>query len=318
MIIYGQMSPDEPRQPRLSPATTLRQMVPTLMPAPLESLGEIGAFYRDSLQHLRGVDRIGELRLSLEDAAEWNVPLKAFLFGHPGVGKTTELANLLVRELSDRFQPLWIRLDSELNPPTLRHYDVLLLVLLRLIREATDPTLIGFEDHELGLLMRRVEDHLATKWTKRLRVRQSEFSGGLSIPVLARLLANLKQSNTREAGQQDYEVSFVSELMDLSNEVVTECNRLLAKHRERQWVVVLEDSEKLGIPAGDLRDLFSGLRPYLQGLACHVVVTIPVWLRHSQDAVAILPPGFHQFDLTDIAVYREDHTPNEAAIAAIK
>ena len=73
---------------RTTPATTLAEMPKTLRPEALETAEELRAFYRDEIQEVRGVNRTGELKICLEDAHRDGLPLKAFLLGHPGVGKT--------------------------------------------------------------------------------------------------------------------------------------------------------------------------------------------------------------------------------------
>src|SRR5208337_4658220 len=100
---------------------------------------------------------------------------------------------------------------SELNPGTLRYYDVLLLILIRLVYEVTKPSVIGFEDTDLPKMLADVRDHLATKWTKHLRVDAAEFGAGAgpNIPFL-KLFGNIKQGRTRERGSEEYELSFVS------------------------------------------------------------------------------------------------------------
>lgn len=307
----------ESRLRRLEPAQSLAEIAQTLLPEPLETREELSAFYKEEIQRLRGMDRIGRMRLCLEDAVANRIPFKAFLLGHPGVGKTTEMANLLL-SLQSGFRPLRLSVTSELNPGTLRFYDVLLLILIRLVQEASHPSVIGFEEHDLQTLVERVRLHLSTKWTKHLRVEQKEFSAGLQGAFLVRLLGNIKLGSTREQGGQEYEISFVSELVDLMNDVVLECNRLLAKNRNgQQWLIILEDFEKIGLAPSTIKDLFVGLRPHLQGLNSHMVVTIPVWLQYSEDASVVLPPNFQSFLLPDIAVYQKDHTVDSAVVTAL-
>ena len=53
---------------QLSPAKTLPEISRTLTPDPLETKEELAAFYRTEIQKQRKVDRIGEIRLGLEDA----------------------------------------------------------------------------------------------------------------------------------------------------------------------------------------------------------------------------------------------------------
>jgi hypothetical protein len=295
------LSPNR-RPLRTQPATVLAEIPQTLQPEALETREELDAFYQGEVNRLRGVDRIGQLRLCLEDAHAHQLPLKAFLLGHPGVGKTTELSRLLL-DLDTRFRPLRLSVTSELNPGTLRFYDVLLLILIKLVYEVSSPAIIGFEDTDLEKMLDGVRDHLARKWTKRLRIDQQELGGGVNIPFV-KLFGNIKLGETREQGKEEYELSFVSELVDLMNSVLTESNRLLRKHQNgRQWVIVLEDFEKMGLAASVIKDLFSGLRPSLQGFDAHFIAVIPVWLLYSEDREIVLSPNFQPFVIPDIAVY---------------
>jgi hypothetical protein len=243
------LTPVPARRPlRTAPATTLAEIPQTLQPEALETAEELKAFYQAEIQEVRGIDRTGQLRLCLEDAHEAQLPFKAFLLGHPGVGKTTELSRLLINE-EHRFRPLRLNVTSELNPGTLRYYDVLLLILIRLVQDVSKPSVIGFEDNDLLKMLDDVRDHLARKWTKHLRVDATELGAGLAIPFL-KLFGNIKQGRTRERGSEEYELSFVSELTELMNTVLQESNRLLKKHQDgREFVIVLEDLEKIGLAA---------------------------------------------------------------------
>jgi len=302
---------------RTEPATTLAEIAQTLQPEALETAAELDAFYRPEIQAVRGINRTGQLKICLQDAYAADLPFKAFLLGHPGVGKTTELSKLLL-SVEDRFRPLRLSVTSELNPGTLRFYDVLLLILIRLVYDVSQPSVIGFEDTDLQKLLASVRDHLATKWTKHLRVGTAEFGAGVNLPFL-KLFGNIKQGSTRERGVEEYELSFVSELVDLMNRVLQDCNRLLKKHQNgRQYVIVLEDLEKIGLAASALKDLFTGLRPSLQGLDGNFIVVIPIWLQYSEDATIILPPNFLSFVIPDIAVCHKNHLVDKDAIAALR
>jgi hypothetical protein len=313
------LTPGPIRRPlRTIRATTLKEIAQTFRPEPLEDKEELRAFYQSQIDAVRGIDQTGQLRLLLEDAHESPTPLKAFLIGHPGVGKTTELSRLLLRE-ERRFRPLRLSVTLELNPGTLRYYDVLLLILIRLVYEVSQPSVIGFEDTDLQNMLADVRDHLATKWTKHLQVNSKEFGAGLTVPFLAKLSGNIKQGRTRERGSEEYELSLVSDLTELMNRVLQECNSLLRKHQHgREWVIVLEDFEKIGLAASALKELFTGLRPSLQELDGHFIVVIPSWLYFSEEGRTILPPNFQSIPIPDIAVYQKNHEPDESVIAALK
>ena len=302
---------------QLSPAKTLQEISRTLTPDPLESKEELKAFYKEEIQQLRQVDRMGEIRIGLEDALASGQKYKAFVMGHPGVGKTTEIFRLL-QKMEPQLQPLRISITEELNPGTLRYYDILLLILLRLVRAAGDPTVIGFADNELTPMLDRVKSHLARRWTKHLQIEANEFGGGLELPFIVKLQGNLKHSRTREEGKEEYEVSFVTELVALMNDVLAECNQLLGKHQNgKQWLLFVDDFEKIGAAPSLIRDLFVALRPVFEGLNSHMLVMIPVWLYHSEDSSIILPANFQNKPLKDIPVYDKAHIEDPEVLKAV-
>lgn len=304
------------RPVRTQIAKTLAELPLTLQAEALETEEEIRAYYKEEIRKLRGVDRIEQMRISLEDAHAADFPFKAFLVGHPGVGKTTELTRLLL-DLEDKFTGLRLSVLSELNPGSLRFYDILLLILIRIVETVTSPKIIGFTDPAVEELLARVRDHLSTKWTKRFRVDAKDFGGGLELPFF-KLRANIKLGSTKEHGEEDYQLSFVSDLVALMNDVLTESNKLLSKHKSnRKFLVVLEDLEKLGLDAQTMKSLFVGLQPHLAGLDAHFIITIPVWLKYSDDQVFGLLPSFQCFVLPDLPVYAKNHDKDGEVIGAL-
>ncbi len=79
----------------LQRATTLEEAYKTLFPEPLMTSEELEVFYSPRLNDVRGDDRVTRLTFRLERAAGGFC--KAFLMGHPGVGKSTELSRLVRR-----------------------------------------------------------------------------------------------------------------------------------------------------------------------------------------------------------------------------
>src|SRR5947199_2642808 len=116
------------------PATTLDQLHLTLRPEPLVDPEEFQKFYRQEVNRVRGEDTVARLSLKLQQAYG-ALPFKGFLMGHAGVGKSTEVTRLLERV---KEQQLGVRLSvaTELNPASFKVFDVLLLMLARLVEEA--------------------------------------------------------------------------------------------------------------------------------------------------------------------------------------
>lgn len=301
---------------QLVPAKNLQEISKTLRPDPLESQEELDAFYKKEIQQLRKVDSIGQIRLELEDALANQQNFKAFVMGHLGVGKTTEIFHLLLG-MQDKIQPLRLSITEELNPGTLRYYDILLLILLRLVQAAGDPTIIGFQENDLRLLLDRVRDALARRWTRHLKVESNELGAGLEFPFL-KFLGNIKLGSSREQGKEEHEVAFVTELVAMLNDVIAECNRLLAKYKNgKQWLLVLDDFEKIGAAPSLIRELFISLRPIFEGLTAHLLVVIPIWLYNSEDSNIILPANFRSKPLRDIAVFDSNHVKDAEVLSAL-
>jgi len=87
---------DRPPADMLHPATSLDDVYKTLFPEPLLTPDQVRAFYSDRLNAVRGDDKVARLALALNRAFGGNY-YKAFLMGHPGVGKSTELTRLIQR-----------------------------------------------------------------------------------------------------------------------------------------------------------------------------------------------------------------------------
>ncbi len=299
----------------LKQAANLREVGQTLDSAPLLSPEEIAAFYRQEVQQVRGEDRISRLSLGLQDAISTHSAFKGFVLGHPGVGKTTELMRV-VNSPSLNLEPLRISVLSELNPGALRYYDILLLILIRLVKETSSPAISDFADNNLEALIARVRAHLSTKWTKHLQTSQTDWGAGFDLPFL-KLFGNLRQGRNREVGEQEYELSFVSELTELINDVLESCNDILYRHKGKQWIVLVEDFDKLNLPTQILLDVFQGLRPSLQSFRANLIITIPLWLYYSDQFQGIQPYDFKCCVVPDISVYTSTHAVDRATVDAL-
>src|ERR1700733_7870620 len=108
------------------PATRLDDLHLTLRPDPLIKPEEFRKYYRP-INQVRGEDTVARLSHKLQQSYR-TVPFKAFVMGHSGVGKSTEISRLLDRV---KDQQIGIRLNvaTELNPASFKIFDVLLLML---------------------------------------------------------------------------------------------------------------------------------------------------------------------------------------------
>ena len=123
------------------PATSLEDVYKTLSPEPLLTDQEIQAFYRFSLNEVRGGDKVASMALGLERS--WGADFyKAFLVGHPGVGKSTELTRLIER-LDGRFRAIRFQVTKDLDPGNFKPFDSLLLMMIRSVEVTARPVADG-------------------------------------------------------------------------------------------------------------------------------------------------------------------------------
>ena len=113
----------------LGPATDLDHLYRTLRPEPLIGLEEFRSYYRGQVNQVRGEDTVARLSLKLQQAYR-SLPFRAFLMGHPGVGKSTEVSRLLER-VKEQHVGVRLSIATELNPASFKVFDVLLLKIGR-------------------------------------------------------------------------------------------------------------------------------------------------------------------------------------------
>src|SRR6266446_9638519 len=116
------------------PAADLDQLHLTLRPDPLIDPVEFRKYYRAQVNEVRGEDTVARISRKLQQAYQ-TLPFKAFLMGHPGVGKSTETTRLLER-VKEQHVGVRLSIATELNPASFKVFDVLLLMLARLAEEA--------------------------------------------------------------------------------------------------------------------------------------------------------------------------------------
>src|SRR5271168_4082483 len=95
------------------PAQDLGHLHVTLRPEPLMEAEEFRQYYRPQINAVRGEDTVSRLSLKLQQAYR-TLPFKAFVMGHPGVGKSTEISRLLER-VKDQHVGVRLSVATELN-----------------------------------------------------------------------------------------------------------------------------------------------------------------------------------------------------------
>jgi hypothetical protein len=300
----------------LRPARTLAELGDTLFKQPLETQELLDAFYSAEYGQARGVDRISHLGVELTQSFR-KAPFHAFVMGHPGVGKSTELTRLLLRH-QEQLRPIRISAAGELHPGDFRINDLLWLMLVRLLDATKSPVISGFSDMLSPGLLEDVRRELSQTVVKTLGISDKEVEGGLDFKLFAKIRAALKISRRRSEETTEYSFSALSDLLDVVNRVFDECNAVLLKEKGQEWIILVEDFEKLGIEPEPLRRLFFDYRLLLEELRCHLLFVIPVGLAYTDESEK-MPFGVQrQFMIPDIPVYTQrEHDPDEKGIAAL-
>nr|MDQ2688605.1 hypothetical protein [Armatimonadota bacterium] len=217
----------------LQPATTLDEVLITLSPEPLDSGAKLKAFYTDDVNAIRGGDKIAPIAYLLGQHYN-NAFYRAFLMGHQGVGKSTELARL-VHQVRFQFRPVRFSATKDLNPTGFTPFDVLLVMLVRLIQEIKDCG--GRQPSES--LLRDVKQwfsarsHTETQQTDSSAEVQAE--AGVKTPSLleqiltlgVRFNASRKYALTRQDKTEEVETASIPELIGLVNKLLGECSSIL-------------------------------------------------------------------------------------------
>jgi ribosome biogenesis GTPase A len=143
------------------PATALDQLYLTLRPEPLETKEEFRKYYRSEVNQVRGEDTVARLSSKLQESFG-ALPFRAFVMGHPGVGKSTEISRLLDR-VKDQHVGVGLSVATELNPASFKVFDVLILMLARIAEAANEMSAIPFHGKRAESLVSDITQWFATE-----------------------------------------------------------------------------------------------------------------------------------------------------------
>ncbi len=304
----------------LKQATLLSDIYKTVSPEPLMNSQELDAFYNPDITAIRGAKVMSKMQTRLL-RADRNQPFKAFLMGHPGVGKSSALTSL-IQETKDKFQAVRFSAKKQLDMVNFKAFDVLLLTVTELAEQCAKPTEEGGCGGRIGdNLIRHLWDWFATtelSKTKKEELTASVGAGvdsggslwGKLLGLKAKAYAEAKYAGAREKRTVEYRLSNISELVQIANQIIESCNDLLREATQKQWLIIWEDFDKEGIPKESIRQLFLEYGHVFNDLNVHMITNIPITLGYSGEARGVLD-GASRDLLHDSPVFNKDHKPHK-------
>jgi hypothetical protein len=313
----------------LEPAQTLEDVHRTLPPQPLLTPAEMHAFYRGDINNLRGGDKVADLAMGLEDSRGATF-YKACLAGHPGVGKSTELTRL-VETVSGRFRAIRFRVVEELDPINFKPFDILFLMMMRVVEETARPVNEGGAGKPLSeSLLREIIDWFAQEQNIDAYRPMSEIEVSPDIGPHATSLWNrtaslfrilkgeMRFAASRSHKLIDHRLQRVSTLVDLINRVSEECNDSLRDASGCEWLFIGDDFDSSRIPTACNEKLFFNYSHMLNHVECHLVFTLPLDLVYSPRADQLPCPRGRIHILPDTPVFGPEHQDFRKGRAVLK
>jgi hypothetical protein len=311
------------------PATSLADVYKTLSPEPLMTSPEIEAFYRGGINDVRGGDKVDQMALGL--GRSWRANFyKAFLGGHPGVGKSTEMTRL-VEQVRGQFRAIRFQVTKDLDPGSFKPFDVLLLMMIRAVEETAKLVSEGGAGKSLpeGLLQQVIEWFAREETTLTRSVKTGvEGSAGIGPPansllhkvigLFATVKGEIKYAADRSKEIIEYRLKRVSDLIDLVNKLLNECNHVLREATNCEWLFIGEEFDKLGIPVSLVEDFFLNYANIFGDIQAHVIFTIPIVLVYSERATQLPCPVERRHILPDTPVFDRDHKECKEGRAALR
>jgi len=307
-----------------APVTDLKAVEKVLSLEPLRTNEELDRFYRGEVNEVRGEDATERLAMKYRQAFD-GAPYKTFVMGHPGVGKSTEISRLL-RQLAGQYRGIRFSIASELNPYSFKIFDVLLLMMIKVVEESRallgagvwdsaitkgllDDILAYFADEKITETKTRGADVLASAGVK------AESLWTKLLPVFANVKGEIKFGTDRKQETVEYRLKRLPDLVALANRLVSFCAGSLKNVEGKEWLFVLEDFDKSGISGEQLQEVFVQYGTVFQELTSHMLFIIPVWMGYSQEA-SRLP--FPKTLLPDTPVFDRFHVAHQQGRAAVR
>ncbi len=311
---------------RFVPATTLEEIYLTLSPRPLTTVKEINAFYRQEMNEVRGGDKIRHLKLGLQRVNN-NTYYKGCFMGHPGVGKSTELTRLINDEdIIKSFCAIRFSVLSDLDPRNFNPLDVVLLMVVEIVEQTYQVT----EKSPKDITLLKLKDWYNTKEVTRKQNEQGNLSmeagGGVKdnsiwnqvLGLFASVKGELRFASSREEKVVEYRIKRFNELVEITNNLLGECNQLLQEKENRQWLLIGEDFDKAGVSTDAIKALFINYGNIFKDLNVHLIFNIPMGLYNSSEGIKLIFPFETCHLIPDTTVFCQDHSPNDKGRNALE
>lgn len=311
-------------------AKTLDEIDITLTPDPLLTPEKLKKFYREELNAVRGDDKVARLHNGLKQAYKKEKPYKAFLMGHPGVGKSTELTRLIER-VKGTFRVIRFSATKEIDGLNFKPFDIVLIMMAEVAERTAKSIPEGGAGKKISeALVERIWDWFATETETQTLATQkgAELAGGFGVPtdsslakmfgLFATLKGEIKFSANREVKKVQQRLNRLSTLIEVANQLLDECNGYLLEEVHREWLFVGEDFEKPGIPVAQTENLFLEYSNIFNELRTHLIFTLPITLGYG-DRAALLPFARDRvFSIPDTPVFNPDHTSHDDGRSALE
>jgi hypothetical protein len=233
----------------------------------------------------------------------------------------------LLEHVENQYVGVRLSVSTELNPSSFKVFDVLLLMLARLVEEASKMNAIPIEGMLTAHLVSDIQQWFAAEQVTRTGTRTigAEVEAGAGIKggsPLASLLgffasakAEAKYAAERKTQIVEYRLQRLPDLVDYCNRLINICDEALKKKNGKEWLLVVEDLDKTVISPPQLQELFLQYGNVFQDLRVNMIFTIPVWLAYSSEGNRL---PLKRYTIHDTPVYDQQHDPHERGRAAIQ
>lgn len=310
------------------PAKTLASISRAVVPQPLVTREELAQLYRAEVNAVRGQDLVRRMKLELEDSF-FSTFYKAFLIGHSGVGKSTEMSRLVL-ELEAQYVPVRLSAKQDLDPGSFEPFDVVLVMIMQLIEQARMPeSQGGIAFSPPDNVLRPLLDWLADKVerydsSREMSAEANAGAGGeqsllaKAIGLFAGVKGEIRYAAARRKEQVEHQLRRLSDLLRIANNILAIYRAALKKHSNREWLFIGEDFDKAGAAVDVTEKLFLTYGNLFRELECHLIFSIPIALVYSQAGSQLPFNNNRILCIPDTPVFDKEHKPHSAGRAAVR